>query len=107
VGNSESDIAIEEVDPFDSHFLYETWLSVPEPFVRNAKYDGAKNLLFSNMIRKMWPELLDFPINPPYSKADKMNAFLHKIGFDKHLKHILYRFDELKYNIGTVRGKQP
>ena len=34
VGNSESDIAIEEFDPYDSHYIYEIMLSVDKKWVQ-------------------------------------------------------------------------
>jgi hypothetical protein len=59
VGNSESDIAMEELNPYVSHLLYETFLSVDD------KYSNYKNpILFKEMINNMWPELLDWPVNP-------------------------------------------
>ena len=53
-GNSESDIAIEELNPFDSHLLYEILLGVDERYSKIRK-----SILFIEMIRNMWPELLN------------------------------------------------
>jgi len=55
VGNSESDIAIEEFDPYNSHYIYEIMLSV----------DSVQGDLFEGTFKEMWPELLDYPFNPP------------------------------------------
>ena len=75
VGNSESDIAIEEFDPFDSHLLYETFLAV-DPEYRTFK----NNILFRELIRSMWPELLEFPFNPPDSKKDYAYLYAQQTG---------------------------
>ncbi len=93
VANSESDIAIEEFDPYNSHYLYETMLSVDDKY---TKY-GGYNILFKEMIKKVWPELLDFPINPPYSRRGYIKTLLKKIGIEKYIKNIVYRLDERKY----------
>ena len=54
IGNSESDIAMEELNPFASHQLYETLLGVDD------KYSNYKNpVLFREMIRNMWPQFLN------------------------------------------------
>ena len=90
VGNSESDIAIEEFDPYNSHLLYETFLSI------DAKYRTFKdNILFKELIRFMWPQLLDMPFNPPESIKDRAFFTLNKLGFENILrifKARLYEF---------------
>jgi len=87
VGNSESDIAIEEFDPYNSHLLYETFLST------DAKYRTLNdNILFEEMIRFMWPELLSVPANPPEHIKDWLMLFLHK-------SHLEIPFRMIKYNI--------
>jgi hypothetical protein len=93
VGNSESDIAIEEFDPYDSHFLYETFLGV------NDKYTTyTNNRLFREMIRQMWPELLQWPINPPGdSKKDKITYFLKKMRVYPMLKQLKYRVSHARH----------
>ncbi len=91
VGNSESDIAIDEFDPFNSHYLYEILLGVePRPH-------GKANDLFLEMIRKMWPELLEFPINPPRGRRAKLMLSLKKAGLYPILKSIAYRIDASKF----------
>lgn len=87
VGNSESDIAIEEVNPYDSHYIYEILLSL-------RKEQGN---IFEAMIKKMWPELLEFPFNPPQSVEDKMKAALDHMGMYRVLKQIKYRLDRWKF----------
>lgn len=87
VGNSESDIAIEEFDPYDSHYIYEVLLST------NIKQGD----IFENIIIEMWPELLDFPFNPPETTSDWIKHLLMKVGVFKHMKMAIYRFDRLRY----------
>ena len=83
VGNSESDIAIEEFDPYDSHYMYELMLSV----------DQGQGDFFEAMFRKMWPELLEFPFNPPETTRDWIRDWLIRMGLFQHLKRWRYRFD--------------
>ena len=91
-GNSESDIAIEELNPFDSHLLYEILLSVDERYSRIKK-----SVLFIEMIRNMWPELLEWPINPPYTTRYKIKAFLYKVGLFEILKELKYQVSYRRY----------
>jgi hypothetical protein len=87
VGNSESDIAIEEFDPYNSHYLYEILLSV----------DGAKGNIFMDMINYMWPELLKFPINPEDALYEKMRNWLIDLGLFFPLRRQLYRLERWNY----------
>ena len=89
MGNSESDIAIEEFDPFDSHALFETFLGVDPKF---ATYHN--NILFRKMIERMWPELLRWPVNPPSDHLWEKAVYLTK-RFRLHpiLESIQYQFD--------------
>lgn len=93
VGNSESDIAIEEFDPFNSHLLYETLLGVDKKY---SKY--GESIIFREMIRAMWPELLEYPINPPYKKSDYVRIILTKTGIFAPLKSMTYKVDWLRFS---------
>ena len=101
VGNSESDIAVEEFDPYDSHFLYETFLAVDDKY---RTY--SNNRLFREMIKRMWPELLQWPINPPADNLrDRVVFSLKKIGVYPLLKQLKYqvRYARRSYaRVGTV-----
>ena len=88
VGNSESDIAIEEFDPYDSHYVYEIMLSV----------DPKHGDLFIEMYKAMWPELLDFPFNPPETKKDSIILLMKKIGMYNILKKLRFYYERWKYN---------
>ncbi|MGZ4956963.1 MAG: hypothetical protein ACXV8Q_17830 [Methylobacter sp.] len=87
VGNSESDIAIEEIDPYDSHYIYEIMLSV----------DRAQGDFFEAIIKEMWPELWEFPINPPETMMDLIKKWLINLGVFNLLKRTIYTFDYWKY----------
>jgi hypothetical protein len=91
-GNSESDIAIEELNPFDSHLLYEILLGVDEKYSRIKK-----STLFIEMIRNMWPELLEWPMNPPYEMRDKVKSCLYKMGVYEDLKELKYQLSYLSH----------
>ncbi|WP_400162845.1 hypothetical protein ACAF76_005225 [Brevibacillus sp. TJ4] len=54
---SEQDIAVEEFAPFNNRQLLSTLLAVQHPY-------GARNRLYREMIRQMWPELLEEQVNP-------------------------------------------
>jgi len=91
-GNSESDIAIEEINPYDSHALYEIFLGVDKKF---AKYHDPR--IFKAMIRKMWPALAKWPINPPHGTHDKILYDLKKIGIYPIFKEIKYRWNDIRH----------
>jgi hypothetical protein len=91
-GNSESDIAIEELDPYDSHFLYEIFLGVDE---KSTKYSDP--VIFREMIRYMWPELSDWPISPPYKMRDKVVGYIKKLGLGGLSKELKYRKHYIRY----------
>ena len=101
VGNSESDIAIEEVDPFDSHLLYEIFLGVDAKYTKNRK-----NILFREMIRSMWPELLEWPINPPYTIRDKIVCFFEEVGMPEPLRELKYKVNYIWHCYKTWRNRQ-
>ncbi|MCM3079028.1 hypothetical protein [Brevibacillus invocatus] len=62
---SEQDIAIDEFSPFNNRKLLITVLSVKHSY-------GLRNELYREMIREMWPETLQMPINPlPFPKLLK------------------------------------
>jgi len=99
VGNSESDIAIEEIDPFDSHLLYEILLGVEEKYCRMKG-----NILFKEMIRRMWPELLEWPFNPTYTLRSRVDWCLDKLRLYDVLKELKYQLSYIRYLCKT--GKQ-
>ena len=101
VGNSESDIAIEEFDPYDSHYLYETFLSV------DTKYRTFNdNILFKELIRYMWPQLLEAPVNPPENYRDLFIWLLQKIGIEKISRYLKFKFYKTMYRLFWTNSKQ-
>jgi len=90
VGNSESDIAIEEFDPYDSHYIYEIMLSIDRENIKNASF-------FKAIFKEMWPELLDFPFNPPLGKMDYIKQWLNVIGVYEKLKKFKYKYDRWRF----------
>ncbi len=56
---AERDIAVEQISPFNCRLLIETLLSSPRRLRAEPDYE-----LCQEMIRRMWPEALSFPINP-------------------------------------------
>jgi hypothetical protein len=101
VGNSESDIAIEEFDPYDSHYIYEIMLSVDPKHTKGSVPD-----LFKAMYEEMWPELLDFPFNPPDRLKDKVMLQLQSLGVYKRLKRGVYKADRWRFD-RFIRKSRP
>lgn len=99
-GNSESDIAIEELDPYDSHMLYEIFLGVDD------KYTNYRNpVIFKEMIHSMWPELLNWPFNPPYTFQDKIVDYMKGMGIYSLLKELKYQAYYLRYRCQFPQSK--
>jgi hypothetical protein len=73
--NSESLIAVEKIDPFNSHAVYATYLGVKEAY-RN--YQQSPCVISRELMRTMRPRLLDWPVNPPYSFRDRAKSTLSK-----------------------------
>lgn len=101
VGNSESDIAIDEFDPYNSHYLYEIMLGV------DSKYrQSYHNRLFIGMIRNMWPELLQFPFNPPKKFRDRVRNWLVRLGLFEPIRNVIYKIDMLKFNLRKGKSRE-
>jgi hypothetical protein len=98
VANSESEIATGVLDPYDSHMLYEAFLGIDEKY---TKYNQEPCVFFRDMIRTMWPELLGWPINPPYTLRGKGARFLEEVGILGLLKELKYQVSYFKYLCGT------
>jgi hypothetical protein len=94
VRNSESTIAIEKVDPFGSHLLIEIFLGVDDKY---RSYKQTPCILFREMIRKMWSELLEWPINPPHTMRAKIVWFLEKVGMFEPMKELKYQANYVRY----------
>ncbi|GAB4388043.1 MAG: hypothetical protein Kow0025_05030 [Thermodesulfovibrionales bacterium] len=92
VGNSESDIAIEEFDPYDSHYIYEIMLSIDRKHTMGGLPD-----FFRAMYREMWPELLEFPFNPADTIRDRVRGWLIRAGLFQRMKRALYRLDHWRF----------
>jgi hypothetical protein len=92
VATSECAIAIQEVNPYNSHLLFEVFLGVDDKY---TKYN--KPVLFREMIRRMWPELLDWPINPPHTMWNRVVWFIKNVGMFEMLKELQYQVNYLRY----------
>jgi hypothetical protein len=99
VGNSESDIAIEELNPYDSHYLYEIFMSLDD---RYTTY--SNNILFHELLKYMWPELLQWPINPPKGSKSKIKSTLKQYGVFGAVKQAKYQYHRLRYRL-SGRGE--
>jgi hypothetical protein len=71
---AEFDIAWQDIfSPFNCRRILETMLSVPARFRK-----GPDHALFINIIANLWPELLEFPINPgdkePFRPIERLKS---------------------------------
>jgi hypothetical protein len=71
---AEQDVAIEEISPFNCRLLLETLMFAPRKFRTAPNYH-----LYKALIRHLCPELLSFPVNPPYNSnvVDAIKLFVH------------------------------
>jgi len=90
--NSESNIAVEKVDPFNSRALYELFHRVDE---RYRSYRDNPCVLLSEVIRRLWPELLQWPVNPPGTRRDWVMGVLERA-------HVFEAGKELKYRVSEA-----
>lgn len=102
VRNSESNMAIEKIDPYNSHLMNEIFLGVDDRYKNPLEHPSA---LFKEMIRQMWPELLAWPINPPYNTRDKVRSFLMEARVWGLLKGLQYYFRYGKYRYRKWRNR--
>ena len=94
VRNSESLIAIEKVDPYNSHLINEIFFGVDEKY-RDIRQNPC--ILFREMIRNMWPELLEWPFNPAYGTRDKIVKLLEKMRLFSLFKELKYQMNYIMY----------
>lgn len=73
VGNCESDIAFDEFNPLNCHYIYELLLSAPAKDTKNIN-----NNLCENILRNLSPELAEIPVNPGVSFKGKIKNFLKR-----------------------------
>ncbi len=95
MGNSESDIAIEEFDPFNSHALIEHLMGVDPQY---TQYEDCR--LYQQIITSLWPELMQWPINPPHSIRESVASMIGQIGLGGLVKGIRYWVHAVRYRLG-------
>lgn len=92
--HTESQIAIEKIDPFNSHELNELFLAVDED---DRDYQDSPCRLFAEMIRTMWPELLEWPVNPPRGLRDTLRSWTMKAGLFEMTKEARFQASRCLY----------
>lgn len=86
---SSYDIVFESFIPFNCRKLMECLISV------ETKYRLTRKNIHLCMIDRMWPELLEFPLNPPIDKKDEImnklrnKKFYGKLRFLRFMYHYL------------------
>lgn len=87
VGNVESDIAIEEFNPFNSHYVHELMVSLDE---KHSSY--IKNDLFRSILEINWPESNSIPINDTYDFVSFFKRLCRKEPFYTYLDFFRFKF---------------
>ncbi len=89
--NAELDIALEEFSPYNCRKLLNVMLSAPSEFRTNPD-----QILYNRIIDKLWPELLELPINP--------NTYRNSI---KKKKKLIHWIMSLLKKIGLYNAIRP
>ena len=86
---SEYDIAFESLSPFNCRSLLETALGIDKKLRFPPDYEFHKELIKYN-----WPELLNYPINPPENYYEKMVSRIRgKLPYDFfHFIKFIYKY---------------
>ena len=82
----DKDIAQEDINPFNSRHLIQTFLSVPGKYLERPDF-----LLQRRVINFMWPELLKVPINP--GKLKRRLKILKFIGALDFIQKLIYEMN--------------
>jgi hypothetical protein len=96
---SESLIAIDKIDPFNSHRIYELMLGVSDTH-KNFERDICP--LFRLLVQEMWPELLRWPVNPPFSFRTRTVALLRRSGLYAVGRELNYRLKYTRYAVSRM-----
>ena len=99
--NSESNVAVEKVDPFNSRLLYELFQGV-DPKFRSYRHNPC--VLFREVIRTLWPELLGWPVNPAGTVRDRVMGALEALRVFEPGKELKYKASYLRYRLGRRRS---
>lgn len=74
-GTTLADISIETYSVFNCRRLMEVMMSVDKKYKRNYEYK-----FYTDLIKKLWPEVLKQPINPPISLKEKIAYYTSRVG---------------------------
>lgn len=94
VRNSESKIAIDKLDPYNSHLMNEIFIGVDEKY---KNYQTSLCILFREMIRYMWPELLNYQVNPSVTIRDIIKSLMISSRTYEVLKEFKYQLSYMDY----------
>ena len=106
MSQTEWDIAVEIFDPCNCRALLMTLLSVPEKYRKGPEY-----VLFEELMKNMWPDVLCEPINPELKGtaaiiADRIvKTNVHTL-IPKRIRNIIRR-TLLNYNLLVAFALQP
>lgn len=80
-----ADIYRETFTPFNCRELLIIMLGI------DSKYRQHNSVLYTKLIKKLWPELMSEPVNPPANFKDKLKKTLMKLGVFNFLKSLKYK----------------
>jgi len=83
------DIVFESLIPFNCRKLMECLISVDDQYRLKGK------VIHLSLINHMWPELLDFPLNPPADKREEIMEKLREKEFYSKLRFLKYTYHYL------------
>ena len=86
---SSYDIVFEGFIPFNCRTLMECLISVDE------KYRLTGKNIHLGLIKHMWPELLEFPLNPPVNKKESMMGKIRGLEFYSKLRFLKFAYHYL------------
>jgi hypothetical protein len=95
VGNSETDLAFEEINPYASHFMIDKFLSLPK---NETTY--IDNKLFYELTAFFDKSLLSIPINPVHNFKKKVGKFIKSTFLFPYIDYILFLYKSSR--IGEV-----
>jgi len=90
---SEYDIAFESLSPFNCRLLIETMLGVDKKHRRMPGFE-----LHRQLIRRMWPELLEYEINPPANGTERVLQRLRGTRFYDVLRFLKFLHRHYSHN---------
>ena len=95
---SEYDIAHESFTPYNNRYLNKVLLSISERHRRDRMWDVALKI-----IRRLWPEVLSEPVNPPENISDRVIEIVRRQVLHKYITPWFPIYEFAKYQKRKIR----